>query len=432
MPLSVSEQSSEKIYSVIELNRKVKHLLNTSVPELWLSGEISNVTIKSDSGHVYFNIKDSEAQISAVYWRGAAAFTSLSLQQGSKIEAFGRVDLYDRGGAFQFSVIELRPVGLGELFRRLEELKTKLRNEGLFDISRKKAVPFLPRCIGLVTSLEGAAIRDFMQILFRRHPNIHVRIINSPVQGTGAAEWLAAAVKYFDQSASVDVIVITRGGGSIEDLWEFNSEILAREIAVCTIPVISAVGHERDFTICDEVADFRASTPSAAAELVVKGQLEIQDALQNNQRRLYAALQTMLNARKIRWQRAERCSFFQRPMDLTNRMSQRLDTAILRLAQRLKIIAERTKQKILLTKQRLPVALQKNLQLRKNRLANCAIALNALDPHKVLSRGYCILLNENKKAIRAVEQVEKDEILTGILSEGELKLTVKEKNNDCK
>lgn len=420
-------QNPEKVYTVSELNHWARTVLTESIGNLWLSGEISNLSIKSESGHVYFIIKDANSQVNAVFWRGKNQVAALNLQQGSKIEAFGRVDLFERNGSFQFSVSILRPVGMGDLFQRLEELRSRLREEGLFDVARKKPLPRLPRCIGLVTSLEGAAIRDFMQILDRRHPNIHIRIINSPVQGDGAGAWLAAAVQYFDQSRSCDVMVVTRGGGSMEDLWEFNSEILAKAIASSAIPVISAVGHERDFTICDEVADFRAPTPSAAAELVVKGQAEMQDGLQNASRRLQAAMLNHVNQRKLRWQRAERCSFFQKPDDLTNRLAQRLDTAALRLEQMLNLFSQRTRQQLQTLMQKLPAGLQRVLQTRQNRLDRCSVSLQALNPRQVLARGYSILLNQENHAVRNAAEVVPGERLHGILAKGEITVEVKEK-----
>lgn len=424
----LQKQTPEKVYTVSELNHWARTVLTESISNLWVCGEIGTLNIKADSGHVYFTIKDANCLVNAVFWRGKNQVASLNLQQGSKIEAFGRVDLFERSGSFQFSVTVLRPVGMGELFQRLAELRNRLRDEGLFDVARKKPLPRLPRCIGLVTSLEGAAIRDFMQILNRRHPNIHIRIINSPVQGEGAAAWLAAAVQYFDQSRSCDVIVVTRGGGSIEDLWEFNEEILARAIAACSTPVISAVGHERDFTICDEVADFRAPTPSAAAELVVKGQAEMQDGLQNASRRLQAAMLNRLSNRKLRWQRQERCSFFQKPDDLTNRLSQRLDTAALRLEQMLSLFSERTRQRLQTLMQKLPAGLERGLQIRQNRLEQCSTALRALNPRQVLARGYSILLNQGNHAVRCASEVASGECLHVILAEGEIDVEVKEKN----
>ncbi|MFA6930760.1 MAG: exodeoxyribonuclease VII large subunit, partial [Lentisphaeria bacterium] len=419
----------EKVYSVSELNRWARHVLMTSIRELWVAGEISNLTIKNDSGHVYFIIKDANCQVNAVFWKGRNQALALNLQQGCKIEAFGKVDLFERNGNFQFSVSVLRPVGMGELFQRLEELRARLRAKGLFDVSRKRPLPRLPRCIGLVTSLEGAAIRDFMQILNRRHPNIHLRIINSPVQGQGAAAWLAAAVQYLDQSQTCDVIVVTRGGGSMEDLWEFNEEILVRAIAASETPIISAVGHERDYTLCDEVADFRAPTPSAAAELVVKARQEMQDGLQHAARRLHAALLQRLNSRKLRWQRADRCSFFRKPEDLIHRLAQRLDTASLRLEQMLRLLAEKTRQRMQNFRQRLPTGLERTLKTRLYRQEKCEMTLNALNPRKVLSRGYSILLTQEKRAVRQATNVAPGQTLRAILAEGELQLEVKEKTN---
>jgi len=428
MSALLQQSNSERVYTVSELNRWARAVLVDSIHELWLCGEIGTLNVKNDSGHVYFTIKDVNCMVNAVFWRGKNQVAALNLQQGSKIEAFGKVDLFERSGSFQFNVKLLRPVGMGELFQRLEELRGRLRSEGFFDLARKKPLPRLPRCIGLVTSLEGAAIRDFMQILDRRHPNIHIRIINSPVQGEGAAAWLAGAVQYFDQSRSCDVIVLTRGGGSIEDLWEFNEEVLARAIAASSIPIISAVGHERDFTISDEVADFRAPTPSAAAELVVKGQAEMRDGLLNASRRLQAAMQNRLASRKLRWQRAERCNFLQRPEDLTNRLAQRLDTAALRLEQMLSLFSERTQQRLQRLMQKLPVGLERSLQIRRSRLERCSATLQALNPRQVLSRGYSILLNQEERAVRSCADVIAGELLRGVLADGEIKVLVKEKD----
>ncbi|NMA43659.1 MAG: exodeoxyribonuclease VII large subunit [Oligosphaeraceae bacterium] len=416
--------STEKIFSVSELNSAVRGVLLQSFGDLWLSGELGNVTVKQDSGHVYFSLKDSEAQVQAVFWRGSQQFRALQLQMGSKVEAYGRVELYERGGSYQFNVSKLRPLGLGELFQRFEALKERLRSEGLFDLARKKPLPALPRCIGLVTSLEGAAIKDFMQILQRRHPNVHLRIINSPVQGAGAADWLAAAVQYFSQSKACDVIVLTRGGGSVEDLWEFNEEVLARAIAAAEVPVISAVGHERDFTISDEVADFRAPTPSAAAELVIKGQEELRERLFNAAARLRAASENRLAQAKLRWQKADRSAFFQKPEHLTNLLSQRLDLAGMRLERVLRQIAEKTRQRLTNVNLRLPVQLQQQAEQRRARLGCLQSSLEALNPKKVLARGYSIILDEKNQALRKAEQVKKGDKLKAILAEGELDLQV--------
>ncbi|NLZ60359.1 MAG: exodeoxyribonuclease VII large subunit [Lentisphaerae bacterium] len=416
--------SPEKIFSVSELNSAVRAVLLRSFGELWLSGEICNVTVKQDSGHVYLSLKDANAQVQAVFWRGSLQFRALQLQVGSQVEACGRVELYERGGSYQFNISKLQPLGLGELFQRFEALKERLRSEGLFDLARKKPLPALPRCIGLVTSLEGAAIKDFMQILHRRHPNIHLRIINSPVQGAGAAGWLAAALQYFSQSKACDVIVLTRGGGSMEDLWEFNEEVLARAIAASEVPVISAVGHERDYTISDEVADFRAPTPSAAAELVIKGQEELRERLFNAAKRLQSAAANRLGQARLRWQNAERSAFFQKPEHLTNLLSQRLDLAGIRLERVLRQVAGQTRQRLANANLRLPTQLRQQAALRRAKLERLQSALQAMNPKKVLARGYSIILDQNNQALLKAEQVAKGDKLKAILAEGELKLQV--------
>jgi len=419
--------NDEQILSVSELNRQVKQLFSNQLADIWLRGEIGGVTIKSGMGHVYFSIKDAKAQIKAIYYHGGEQFQSLGLSQGSKVDAYGRVDLFERDGTYQFNVRMLRPLGLGELQQRFEELKQRLANEGLFDIARKRTLPPLPRCIGVITSMEGAAIRDFRQILDRRHPNIHLRLINAPVQGAGAGAWIAKAVEYLSWSKACDVIVITRGGGSIEDLWEFNDESLARSIAASCIPVISAVGHERDYTICDYVADFRAPTPSAAAELVVKAKVEMQENLLNASRRLQGAMQLKQQQLKMRWQSAAACIFFQRPETLTQSLAQRLDNAALRLSQNLTMLAEHTRQRQQLLSGRLPRGLTYCLQQHKNILAQLSGKLMALDPKSVLGRGYSILLREDGLAVRAATEVAPGNHLRAILWQGELSLEVKDK-----
>lgn len=422
--------NDEPILSVSDLNREVRQLFATRFTELWLRGEISGVSIKSGPGHVYFSLKDAKAQIRALYFHGGECFQSLGLSQGSKVDAFGRVDLFERDGTYQFIVKMLRPLGLGELFQRFEELKQRLAQEGLFDLARKKPLPPLPRCIAVITSLEGAAIRDFRQILDRRHPNIHLRLVNAPVQGSGAGAWIAKAVEYLSWSKACDVIIITRGGGSIEDLWEFNDESLARAIAASSIPVISAVGHERDFTICDYVADFRAPTPSAAAELVVKTQAEMQDSLENAGQRLHSALRLKLQGLKMRWQKAAACVFFQRPEALVQSLAQRLDHAALRLPRGLTVLAERSREHQRLLAHRLPQGLSGCLQQRQNRLAQLSGKLAALDPRSVLGRGYSILLRADGRALRESGEVDCGNRVRAILWRGELCLEVKNKENE--
>ena len=258
-----------RIYSVAELSLEIRNLLERQFPDVWVTGEVSNLRA-AGSGHLYFTLKDETAQLRAVCFRNQARYLKFKPQDGLAVIARGRLSVYEARGEYQLYVEFLEPAGLGALQLAFEQLKQKLAAEGLFDPARKKPLPMLPRVIGVVTSPTGAVIRDILRILHRRFRNINVLIYPVKVQGEGAAQEIAQGIEYFNRQAPVDVMIVARGGGSLEDLWAFNEEVVARAIAASKIPVISAVGHETDFTIADFVADLRAPTPSAAAELVVR------------------------------------------------------------------------------------------------------------------------------------------------------------------
>jgi len=265
------------IFTVSELTKQIKRLLETSFGCLWVTGELSNVRQPS-SGHYYFTIKDDSSQIRCVMFRQQAAALQCRLQDGMQAVIFARLSVYDRDGNYQLYAEIVEPKGKGSLQLAFEQLKVRLQQEGLFDESRKKPLPFLPGAIGIITSPTGAVIRDMLHVLEKRFNNCPVIIYPVKVQGQGAKEEVAQALDYFNERRNVDVIVVARGGGSIEDLWVFNEEVVARAIAASTIPVISAIGHETDFTIADFVSDLRAPTPSRAAELVVPRK---QDLIEN-------------------------------------------------------------------------------------------------------------------------------------------------------
>ena len=420
----------EHIYTVTELNSEVKQLLAGSFDSLWLRGEVSGITLQASSGHAYFSLKDKEGLIKAAFFRGAAEMTARNIQQGSEVEVFGRVDLYGKSGSYQFVVSTLRPVGDGELNRRFEELRARLEKEGLFALERKRPLPALPKCIGLITSVNGAAITDFMRILNRRFPNMYVRIINVPVQGPGTDRAVAASVNFLNRTQACDVIVITRGGGSMEDLWEFNSEIIARAVAASNIPVISAVGHERDFTICDFVADFRAPTPSAAAEQVVQRQAGMQETLQHVSRRLLSAMQLRLNESNMRWQRAADSMPMRHPEDLFNQQAQRLDNAVLRLTHLLQMTVSQPILHCRNLADRMAVALDSAIKMAQSRLQRQAAMLNALNPKNVLARGYSILFDSQNRAVRSASDTDKGDTLRAVLAQGSLTLNVLDKTED--
>ena len=258
-----------KLYTIAELSLAVKNLLETSFPDVWVTGEVSNLRAAA-SGHYYFTLKDASARLRAVCFRNQARYLKYKPQDGLSVIARGRLSVYEARGEYQLYVEYIEPAGVGALQLAFEQLKKKLASEGLFDEARKKHLPVLPRAIGVVTSSSGAAIRDILRVINRRFPNMNVFLYPATVQGNSAAAEIVEGIEYFNQHPVIDVMIVGRGGGSLEDLWPFNEEIVARAIAASSIPVISAVGHETDFTISDFVADLRAPTPSAAAEIAVR------------------------------------------------------------------------------------------------------------------------------------------------------------------
>ena len=278
-----------KIFSVSELTKQIRSLLENNFAEVWIAGEISNFR-SPGSGHFYFTLKDDQAQLSAVMFRGANARLPFKIEDGQEVICHGRVTVYESRGQYQIVVDHCDPKGIGALQLAFEQLKKKLQTEGLFDAARKKPLPFLPKNIGVVTSPTGAAIRDILNILQRRFPGIEVLLVPVKVQGVGAAEEIAEAIRLLNEQGEVDVMIVGRGGGSMEDLWAFNEEAVARAIFASKIPVLSAVGHEIDFTIADFVADVRAPTPSAAAELAVPRKEDLAAAIQNMRQRLAQAI----------------------------------------------------------------------------------------------------------------------------------------------
>ena len=270
----------KNVITITELTRQIKFSLESSFPRVWVEGEISNFK-QHTSGHLYFTLKDEGAQLSALMWRSRVANLTFQPEDGMKVIARGSITVYPPRGNYQLDVDQIQPLGLGELQLAFERLKQKLDAEGLFDAEHKKPIPEFPECIGLVTSETGAALQDIRSVLSRRHPSVEVVLAPVRVQGAGAAEEIADAIKYLNQYGGIDVLIVGRGGGSLEDLWAFNEEVVARAIYASKIPIISAVGHEIDFSIADFVADLRAPTPSAAAELVVRDRTELLEDIGN-------------------------------------------------------------------------------------------------------------------------------------------------------
>src|SRR3984957_16432720 len=264
-----------RTWKVSELTARIRELLEAALPEVWVEGEVSNCRM-AQSGHCYFTLKDAKSQIRCVCFRDQMRGLKFKPEDGLHITVRGALSVYDARGEYQIYVTNIEPVGLGALQLAFEQLKKKLQAEGLFDQARKQPLPVLPRCIGVVTSPTGAAIRDILRVLKRRFANVHVQIYPVKVQGDGAAAEIAGGVRYFNRAKFADVVIVARGGGSLEDLWAFNEEIVARAIAASEVPVITGIAHETDFTIADFVADLRAPTPSAAAEIVVQSRQEFE------------------------------------------------------------------------------------------------------------------------------------------------------------
>src|SRR5579871_5543501 len=271
-----------QIFKVSELTERISEMLESAFDDVWVEGEVSNCHA-AQSGHIYFTLKDARAQVKCVCFRDQARGLKCRPEDGLHLTVRGSIGVYQPRGEYQIYVSYIEPVGVGALQLAFEQLKKKLAAEGLFDESRKKPLPVLPRCIGLVTSPTGAAVRDILRILKRRFANVHVQIYPVKVQGEGAAKEIAAGLKYFSTAKFADVVILARGGGSLEDLWAFNEEIVARAISESRLPVISGVGHETDFTIADFVADLRAPTPSAAAEIVVRSRAEFEKHIADHQ-----------------------------------------------------------------------------------------------------------------------------------------------------
>ena len=407
--------------TVSELNRCVRALLESAIPLFWVSGEISNLT-RASSGHWYFSLKDTSAQVRCVMFRNRNAYLEWQPREGDQVEARALVSLYEARGEFQLTIETLRQAGAGKLFEAFERLKAKLLQEGLFDSTRKRPLPTYPRQIGIVTSTEAAALHDVVTTLARRMPNLPVIIYPTPVQGKDAAEKIAQAITTASGRNECDVLIVCRGGGSLEDLWSFNEEIVARAIASCRIPVISGIGHETDITIADFAADVRAPTPTAAAEMACKDSKELIHQLSHMglrfnrqiQRGLYDKNQTLdyLSRRlihpgeKIRGQQA---SLIQISAKLRNALNQQLS---------------RAQVAYLPFPTRLKSAMTHMLTLKKNSLENLNRNLAHLNPKNVLNRGYSLIHKQDGVVVRSSNQLHEKDQLTLTFAQGTAKASV--------
>ncbi len=369
--------------TVTEITRRIKSSLETAFPGVWIQGEISNFKHHT-SGHFYFTLKDEGAQIAAVMWRSRAANFTVVPEDGMKVIARGSITVYPPRGNYQIDCDRIQPVGLGELQLAFERLKKKLAAEGLFDPAHKKPLPEYPERIGIVTSATGAALQDIRSVLSRRFPSVQVILAAVRVQGVGAAEEIAGAIRDMNKYGQIDVIIAGRGGGSLEDLWPFNEEVVARAIYGSQIPVISAVGHEIDFSIADFVADLRAATPSAAAELVVKDRAELVEVLRNMWYTIQRNVEARVSALHDEVKGFVTGYAFNRPRDLLREASQRVDELERALA--------------LSSAHILELAGQNRTSLNRR--------LDALSPKAVMKRGYTIV-RKGKNIVTSAKRLSK-------------------------
>jgi len=375
----------QKTFSVSELNNYLKQLIANDLvlSHLYVRGEISNFKHHS-TGHLYFTLKDEKSSVKCVMFKSNSQKLKFLPANGMKVIIRGYISVFERDGQYQLYAEDIQPDGLGSLHMAFEQLKEKLQKEGLFDKAAKKSLPFMPSSIGVITAPRGSVIRDILNILRRRFYNVHVKIYPVQVQGQVAAGQISAAIKKLNQLGNVDVIILARGGGSLEELWAFNEEIVARSIFESKVPIISAVGHETDFTIADFVADVRAPTPSAAAEIVMPDKQTLKDRINVIDNRLRNAIYKKISMERLLLRRLTDSVVFKRPFDRINQERMRVDI----LRKYMKNALESTKEN------------------NMNKLALLAARLDALSPLKSLSRGYCIVkLKKDNTLVKSVNDV---------------------------
>ena len=442
-----SEEEDHRVFSVSEITRDIRSILEAAFDTVWIEGEISNYRVAS-SGHAYFVLKDDKAQIRSVLFHGQRSALKFTPEDGDQVLLLGRVTVYDARGEYQIIVETLEPRGVGALQKAYEQLKEKLSQAGLFDDAHKKPLPEFPWKVGVVTSPTGAAIRDILNILQRRNPKVSVLLYPVRVQGEGSAEEIATAIKELNRRQDIDVLIIGRGGGSIEDLWAFNEEVVARAVYDSKIPVISAVGHEIDFTIADFVADLRAPTPSAAAELAVPVLEETIEDLCALTEQLLMSIQDLIDDHKNQLKQLIDRRFFREPRQILEPPAQRLDDWTQRLlrgldqwlivqCERLGGVVHRLFQaspgkvlNILESKRAglhhtLLQQIQSQRRLHRERFEGLVKNLNALSPLSVLDRGYSIATHSGK-AIKSSGEVKKGDAVQVRLAKGRLDCTVDE------
>jgi len=436
------KKAERTIYSVSELNKTIRGLLESQFPLLWIEGEISNLAAPA-SGHIYFTLKDAKAQVRCAMFKGRKQLLRFKPENGQQILIRAKVGLYEARGEFQIIAEHMEEAGDGKLRREFEELKTRLADEGLFDEALKQPIPELPKCIAVITSGTGAAIRDVLSVLKRRFPSIPVQIYPVAVQGEKAAPEISRALYRASKSKTCDVILLVRGGGSLEDLWAFNEEQVARAIVLCDVPVISGVGHEVDVTIADFTADHRAATPSAAAELVSPSQQTFLHKFQGFQRQLIRQMQANLSRLNEQSQWLQNRLKMQHPNSQLMQQNQQLDDLSESLHAAFQAIISEKKHKIKYAIQdllnnrpdqfidyqkaqledlnsRLVYISQLNIENKQQQLANLSRTMQAVSPLNTLSRGYSITRDANGETVNNARQLRKGDIISSEFKQGKV------------
>ncbi|MCR1897999.1 exodeoxyribonuclease VII large subunit [Irregularibacter muris] len=388
-----------KTFNVSEVNDYINRLLSIDVilNNLQVVGEISNFKFHS-SGHMYFTLKDKKSRIRCVMFNSYCQDLKFMPEDGMRVIIKGYISVYERDGQYQLYAQQMQPDGIGSLYLAFEQLKQKLELEGLFDDHIKKPIPFLPKTIGVITSATGAAVRDIISVITRRNPNVEIVIFHVLVQGTEASGQLAKAIEFFNKENNVDVIIIGRGGGSIEELWAFNEEKVARSIAASKIPIISAVGHETDFTIADFVADMRAATPSAAAELAIPPKLDLQYNIAMLKQRLIQLMKGIINNNNQKLKEIERYYNRTRLLNLLNQYKQQMDWINVNLIREM----------------------NKRAFIERERFQSGLKQLQSISPLAVLNRGFGMVKNQEDKLIVSIEEVEKGESIQILMKNGSI------------
>jgi len=448
-PLQLPLMPERRIWTVSDLTARIRDLLTREFTDIQVEGEISNAH-SAQSGHCYFTLKDAKSQIRCVCFRQQLLRLKFRPEDGLHVTVRGSISVYEQRGEYQIYVEHLEPVGRGALQLAFEQLKRRLEEEGLFDPARKKPLPILPRRIGLITSPSGAAVRDIVRILRRRFPNLHLILYPVRVQGEGAAAEIAGAVKYFNRKQLADVLIVARGGGSLEDLWAFNEEIVARAISASTIPIIAGVGHETDFTIADFVADLRASTPSAAAELVVRSRREFDRHVAEQRHKTVQWMRYRLSQSRHQLRDLVAHRGFRELVDLLRRRRQRTDELAAQLAEGLRGRLDRLRRRFTLARTHLVsvdlrarlrafalrleqrssgigTRIERLLVAKRQRLERLRLQLEERSPLRVLERGYAICYDASGNVVQSVDAVAIGDRVRVQLSRGRLAAEVKEK-----